>query len=116
MDDAAYEALHDRNQLYRENSQGMIENVYLFKILNKSQERQHFSVSLEADHGIHLSRPVALDVDPGEQASFPLTLVADPEKLEHHKRNYEVEFDVRSESSPRIHKSIESRFLAPGED
>ncbi|MFZ5562288.1 MAG: cytochrome c oxidase accessory protein CcoG [Pseudomonadota bacterium] len=105
------EAIRDRNQLYRENGEGMIENVYLLKVLNKSQHDERYRVVIEGDAAIFLRAPLVLHVAAGEQVSAPVTLSASPGLLKTSKSD--VEFKVQSLSNPGIEKKIESRFLAP---
>lgn len=105
------ETIRDRNQLYRENSDGMIENVYLVKALNKSQKAEHYTLTLEADDDIRMSEPIEISLAAGEQESVPVTLLADPGELD--KTKYEIEFHLQAKSDPDVQKSSESRFLAP---
>jgi cytochrome c oxidase accessory protein FixG len=105
------EALRDRKQLYRETPEGLIENVYLLKVLNKSQHAEQYRVTLQGDANIHLAAPLTLAVAAGEQASVPVTLSADPGLLA--RSNYEISFQVRSLQDDGIKKMVESRFLAP---
>lgn len=105
------DSLRDRNQLYRENSEGMIENVYQLKVLNKSQTAERYEVTLESDEHIRMPQPLLLDVAAGEQVQVPVTLTADPGEL--HQSKYDVEFKVRSLAHPKVRKESESRFLAP---
>jgi polyferredoxin len=107
------ETIRDRNQLYRENSQGMIENVYLLKVLNKSQKTRHLTVTLKSDKHISMSKPVVLAIEAGDLASLPVTLVADPEELHHSK--YEVTFMVQDSDDAGLNKTSESRFFAPAQ-
>lgn len=105
------ETIRDRGQLYRENSEGLIENVYLLKVLNKSQNAEHYTVSIESNPHISFSKPIAMDLDAGELLSIPVTLIADPGLLE--KSKYTVIFRVRASHNPDIVKTSESRFMAP---
>jgi cytochrome c oxidase accessory protein FixG len=105
------EALRDRKQLYRETPDGLIENVYLLKVLNKSQHAEQYRVTLQGDANIHLGAPLTLTVAAGEQRSVPVTLSADPGLLA--RRNYEISFQVRSLQDGATEKLVESRFLAP---
>ncbi|HEX4869603.1 MAG TPA: cytochrome c oxidase accessory protein CcoG, partial [Moraxellaceae bacterium] len=107
------ETIRDRNQLFRENSDGMIENVYLLKVLNKSQDADRYTVAVEGDKSIRMSREITLDAAPGELVSVPVTLVADPEQL-HHRKN-DIVFHVRSVNSARVADESKSRFLAPAD-
>ncbi len=107
----AVEAIRDRNQLYRENSEGEIENVYLIKIMNKSQQAEVYTLQVEGDAAIRLEQHEPLQAAAGELIQLPVTLVADPGQLTQTK--YEIHFEVRSQAHPDVAKSIESRFLAP---
>jgi polyferredoxin len=105
------ETIRDRNQLYRENSDGMIENVYLVKALNKSQKAERYTLTIEADDDIRMSEPIEISLAAGEQESVPVTLLGDPGELD--KTKYEIEFHLQAKSDPDVRKSSESRFLAP---
>lgn len=105
------ETIRDRGQLYRENSEGLIENVYLLKVMNKSQVTERYTLTLLGDPRITLSKPVALTVEPGELVSVPVTLSADPGLLD--KTKYTVSFSVRSRHDATVVKTSESRFIAP---
>lgn len=105
------ETLRDRNQLFRENSEGLIENVYLLKVLNKSQKNDVYTVTLEGDKHIKMEKPLSLSIDAGEHISTPITLVADPGELDSNK--YAIKFKVQSTLDPSTSKESESRFLAP---
>ncbi|MDP2226396.1 MAG: FixG Ig-like domain-containing protein, partial [Moraxellaceae bacterium] len=116
------ESIRDRNQLYRENSEGMIENVYMLKIMNKSQQAQTYTVTLDTGSGHHakegedgaaikMNREHTLTLEAGEMYSLPVTLVADPGELT--KTRYDVAFHVRSTTEPSQQKTTENRFLAP---
>jgi cytochrome c oxidase accessory protein FixG len=105
------EAIRDRNVLYRENSAGQIENVYMLKVLNKTQEAADYTVTLKCDDAIHFPAPVTLSAAPGELVSLPVTLVAAPDKL--NKPEYDVTFIVHDTHHPDVYKDRESRFLVP---
>jgi cytochrome c oxidase accessory protein FixG len=105
------EAFRDRNQLFSENADGMIENVYLIKAFNKSQKAETYTLTLVADKAIRMSEPVTIVMEAGEQESVPVTLMADPGELS--KAKYEIEFELRAQSDSDVYKTTESRFLAP---
>ncbi|MGH8492593.1 MAG: cytochrome c oxidase accessory protein CcoG [Moraxellaceae bacterium] len=105
------ETIRDRNQLYRETSDGMIENAYLLKVMNKTQQADRFSLKLAAAPEIHMRGPATLDIAAGEMVSIPVTLSADPGYLKQSK--YDVTFTVQSQTDESIRKASETRFLAP---
>lgn len=107
------EVIRDRNQLYRENNEGMIENAYLLKVMNKSQHPETYMLSVEADPSIKLEAAgnITLTLAPGEFRSFPVDLVGDPGLLR--KTKYEVHFRVTSTQNTKVAVTTDSSFLAP---
>ncbi len=105
------ETIRDRNQLYRQTSSGMVENSYLLKIMNKTQQAGSFSITLAAPPEIRMRAPASLEIAAGEMVSVPVTLSADPGYLKQSK--YDVTFTVQALADKRLHKDSETRFLAP---
>jgi cytochrome c oxidase accessory protein FixG len=107
------EAIHDRNRLYRESPEGSIENSYLIKIMNESQQLASYRIALTGNADIHLERstPATITLGPGEMISLPLTLEADESKLE--KSKYDIHFVVTDVNDAAVQRSLSSRFLAP---
>jgi len=107
------EAIRDRNQLYRESSDGNIENVYTLKVMNESQRPEVYTLTVDCDKRIHeeSSDPSQLKLAPGELMSVPITLEADPGQLDSTK--YDIDFKVKATDDSRTVAKTESRFLAP---
>jgi polyferredoxin len=66
------EILRDRNALYRETSNGAIENSYTVKLVNKTQVTQHLTLAADATVSITGNPNIVLPA--GEVGSLPLTL------------------------------------------
>lgn len=107
------EAIRDRNQLYRESSDGNIENVYTLKVMNESQRSETYTLRLEGDALIHeeASDPAKLTLAAGELREVPITLEADPGQLD--KTKYDIRFQVQATDDQHSKASTESRFFAP---
>ncbi|HEX5362230.1 MAG TPA: FixG Ig-like domain-containing protein, partial [Fluviicoccus sp.] len=105
------EALRDRSSMYRESSEGMIENAYTLRILNKAQAIHTYQISIEDGDDIILLPVRNVEVKPGEVVSVPVTLQANPAEL--HKTKYEVEFKVKAVDVDDISKETKTVFLAP---
>ena len=105
------DAIRDRNQLYRENSEGLIENVYTLKVMNKSQQAQQYHVVLTGDAHIQLIPIGDFSLVAGEVSNMPVTLQADPAELT--QANTKIVFKVNSVSDKSITAQTESRFIAP---
>ncbi len=107
----AIEAMRDRNQLFRENNEGLIENVYTLRIMNKSQKTATYHLSIEGDEHITLVNVPDFALVAGEISTLPVTLQADPGYLK--KSNYTIEFKLKAVNDESLTAETESRFLAP---
>ena len=106
------DAIRDRNQLYRENSDGLIENVYTLKVMNKSQQTQQYHLTLaEGQEHIQLIPIGDFSLDAGEVSSLPVTLQADPADLA--QTNTKIAFKVEAVANKDVTAQVESRFLSP---
>lgn len=69
----------DRNQLSSINAQGMIENSYIIKVTNKTQDRHTYHISLEPQDGLTLQLRIdQLPLGPGENYDMPVSIIGDP--------------------------------------
>lgn len=107
------EAIHDRNQLYRESGEGTIENSYLVKVMNESQARTTYQIAVEGDPAIHFENTIHhhLTLNPGEMVNLPVTLEADPAKLP--GTHNDIRFRVTEADNAGVQRTVPSRFLAP---
>ena len=104
--------MRDRNRLYRETNEGLIENVYTINIINMDDSRHTFKLSADGIDGLVLdtdNNPIT--VPPETVVDFPVRLRADPEKLS--KRSTKVHFYITDPDHPRFHEDEEARFLGP---
>ena len=107
------EAIRDRNQLYRVSPDGQtVENVYLLKITNKTQNEQEYRISMSAPNGLRLDmrRPEIL-LDAGEVYEVPLTVVGDMNRVR--RAEVPITFKVNGITDPSLSASVENRFRAP---
>lgn len=104
------DAIRDRNSLYTTNSMGMIENIYMLKIINMDDQPHRFVVTPSGINEIAVSGSNTVDAAAGEVVEFPVRLIADPAYLR--ETSTEIEFSVSSESG-NLTSTTESRFLGP---
>jgi len=106
------EAMRDRNQLYRINSEGLVENAFSLKITNKTQQEQEYLVSLSAPNGIKLDlRRPELILEAGEIYELPVTVVADLARVS--QSETPISFRVQGVTDPSLSATIENRFRTP---
>ncbi len=105
------DVLRDRNQLFRENNDGLIENTYLLKILNKTQQTEDYQLVVEGlPAGVEWLGPQQVKVAAGGSVELPVTLAVDPAELT--QRTLVIEFVVSSPASASEARQ-ESRFIGP---
>jgi cytochrome c oxidase accessory protein FixG len=115
----ALEVARDRQVLYRQNQQGLIENVYTLKVINKDQQGHRYQLSVTPDPSsgvkqLTFAGPKSIYLQPGEIRSFPIQLVVDPGYLK--GKNFTVFFTLTSDdpaSKKQVKISKESRFIGP---
>ncbi|OPA87668.1 cytochrome c oxidase accessory protein CcoG [Pseudomonas fluorescens] len=97
--------------LFRENSQGLIENIYSLKVINKTQQRQDYRLELVDGDGFQLQGPTVISLAPGEISDVPMsvTLLAETPA----SSSQTIRFKVSEVDEPWIFSAADSRFVAP---
>ena len=105
--------IRDRNKLYRETSEGLIENVYTLKIINKDIIEHEYALSATGikDLQLILDTPV-ISVKSGEVADITLRIRADEFNLP--DRSNPLTFKITSKQDETLSIEKEARFLGPG--
>ena len=76
------ECRRDRNQLSSINTRGLVENTYIVKITNKTQQPHEYAVTLAPQKGLTMeSRFKNIPLEAGESYDFPVSVVGDPEAI-----------------------------------
>jgi cytochrome c oxidase accessory protein FixG len=105
------DVLRDRNALFRERADGLIENVYNVKLLNKDGVEHQFTITasglpgLEVDYGAATVR-----VGPGEVQSVPVRVRVPRTELQ---GGADIQFTVRTDGERPLEASGKARFIAP---
>ncbi len=127
---ATLDVIRDRNALFQETSEGLIENIYTLKIYNKAQVARTFRITLDAPAGIGYRGPQTVLLSAGGAETIPVTLVLMPAggtpdyltgtsaTAAHNARsphkNSDVYFIITATDDPDISQRTESRFIAVG--
>ncbi|SDK44426.1 cytochrome c oxidase accessory protein FixG [Ferrimonas sediminum] len=72
------DVIRDRNMLFRETNEGLIENVYTLKLLNKSEQPVVFDLAVTGLEEYQWSGLREVAVGAGEVASIPVSVAVDP--------------------------------------
>ncbi len=103
--------IKDRNRLYITNSQGLVENIYKLKVLNKSQQDRTYQIKIDALSEMVYKGPSEVTVTAGNVETFPIRLSVDPIHME--KSNIEVLINLNDVDNPSIQVTEPARFLGP---
>ena len=76
------DVIRDRNQLFRINSEGQVENTYTLKLLNKTQQQQSYTLTVEGLEEIEWYGQQQVTVAAGEVYNLPVSLGVDPYLLQ----------------------------------
>ena len=103
----------DRNQLSSLNQQGMIENSYIVKLTNKTQEPHTYKITLEPQDGLSLElRFNDVPLEAGESFDMPVSIYGDPDVIEFGQTP--VTLNVKSENG-QYNVSKQNIFTTQGQ-
>ena len=107
------DVIRDRNTLYRETNEGLIENVYTLKILNMDSRPHRYNLWVEGIDGVKLvsDRP-GIEVEAGTIYQMVVRLQADEFNLE--ARSVPVSFHLQAQDGNHLKAVEEARFVGPG--
>lgn len=104
------DVLRDRSQLFRVNNEGLIENTYTLKILNKTQQDTTYTLAVNGLEDMQWYGPKSVTVSAGEVYTLPISLGVDPYLL--HSPIANITFILehgKGENKTQLH--TESRFI-----
>ena len=104
------DVIKDRG-LFRENAQGQIENIYLLKIINKTQHPQHYRLRLVDAEGFVLHGKQAISIPAGEMSELPVSVAMLADRPT--SSSVDLTFEVQDSDQPQVHSRARSRFVAP---
>lgn len=97
--------------MFRENSQGLIENIYSLKVINKTQHRQDYRLELVDADGFQLQGKTEISLAPGEISDVPVSVALLADKPASSSQT--LRFKVTDIDEPWIYSAADSRFVAP---
>ncbi|MBF0256045.1 MAG: cytochrome c oxidase accessory protein CcoG [Gammaproteobacteria bacterium] len=104
--------LRDRNTLYVENDQGLIENVYTLRVLNMQEQDEVFELSISGVEGAELLLAnKTLEVGAGKILDLPIRIQVDPVNLK--AATSKISFHLKSLKTENLGVTQENRFLGP---
>lgn len=105
--------IKDRIPMYRETGNGLIENVFTIKILNKSQQTQSFKVFVDdLDGHIFIGEDEAT-VAGGEVFNLPLSIAINPSRLSQESTEFRFRVESIDATDSPLKVQEVSKFLYP---
>ena len=104
--------IRDRNQLYRENNQGLIENTFTLKILNKTEAPHEYTMSVEGLNNYKWYGPTSVTIAAGEVLTLPISIGIDPVELSRSVTNIAIQVKTHVDGQEVVVEQ-ESRFFSP---
>ncbi|RMD70705.1 MAG: cytochrome c oxidase accessory protein CcoG [Gammaproteobacteria bacterium] len=103
--------MRDRNTLYRETPEGLVENVYTLKVLNMDEAPHRYRLTVSGIKGLDWSPKAPLQAPGGEVVAYPVQVRLDPVHLEHPSET--IYFTVEAVDIPGLKVTEDTRFLGP---
>lgn len=100
-----------RQALYLKTADGLIENIYTLKIINKEQDEHTFSIAVSGLENATLIGNKRVEMAAGEIKEIPLRLQIHPSDLS--GLNTKIVFNLESIDNPELSSQSESRFIGP---
>ncbi len=109
----ALDVIRDRNTLYRETNDGLIENVYILKILNMDNKPHNYQLSVTGPNHPILKKDVnTIHVDSGKVLQFPVRVQVNEDDIK--IRSTKLEFKLSAMDEPeKLTVTEKARFLGP---
>mgnify|MGYP006169351319 CR=1 FL=1 len=104
------DVIKDRG-LFRENAQGQIENIYLLKVINKTESTQRYHLRLLDADGFTLQGKTEFIIPAGEMSELPVSVAMLAERPSSSSQT--LSFEVQDSDDPAVRSVAQSRFVAP---
>lgn len=106
------DVIRDRNSLYRETNDGLIENVYIIKLLNMDKQDHTYNLTVEGLAELQLKIDASeIVVKSGEVVELPVRVQVDAYNLK--KRSSKIVFTLNSIGYDKLSVVEDARFLGP---
>ena len=104
--------IRDRNALYRETTEGLVENIYTLKIINMDARAHTYRLSVSGLEGLNLlNRKGEFSVASGEVIELPVQLQIDPVQLQ--RTGNDIQFHLEATDNPELSVTETGRFIGP---
>lgn len=103
--------IRDRNALYRETGDGMIQNVYILKVINMDDQTHQYNITATGLEGLQLHGVDNVSVASGNVGDLVVQIEVDPENIP--AVSNVVNFHISAVGKPELEQQETARFLGP---
>jgi cytochrome c oxidase accessory protein FixG len=108
----AMDVIRDRNSLYRETNEGLIENVYNLKLLNMDKNDHYYTLTVDGMPELILKKDSGqIFVESGEVVELPVRVQVDAYNLK--QQSNEISFTLKADDNDDLVVTEDARFLGP---
>ena len=104
--------IRDRNALYRETVDGLVENIYTLKLINMDTKDHSYNLRIDCLKEMVFIKPKAeIKIESGEVLTLAVRIQIDPVNLT--KTSSNVNFYLKSIDQPDLAVTEKARFIGP---
>ena len=104
--------IRDRNALYRETTEGLVENIYTLKLINMDTEDHQYQLQVDGLKGLIFINPQKdIKIKAGEVINLAVRIQIDPAKLL--TTSSKVNFHLKSVDQAKLAVTEQARFIGP---
>jgi cytochrome c oxidase accessory protein FixG len=104
--------IRDRNALYRETTEGLVENIYTLKVINMDNKTHTYHLEVGGVEGLKLiNQRGDIKVPSGEVVTVPVRVQIDPVNLK--QTGTDVDFHLQAIDQPELNLVEKGRFIGP---
>lgn len=104
--------IRDRNALYSETSEGLVENIYTLKIINMDAKTHTYELKVDGLEGLVLvNQRGNVEIPSGEVLTLPIRIQIDPVNLE--RTGSDINFYLKAIDKPELNLVEKGRFIGP---
>lgn len=108
----ALDVIRDRNSLYRETNDGLIENVYTIKLLNMDKDDHVYTLTADGIPDLILKKDIdEIKVKSGDVIELPVRVQVDADNIE--QRSSKISFTLKAQGDDGLKVVEDARFLGP---
>ena len=104
--------IRDRNALYRETVDGLVENIYTLKLINMDTKDHNYKLRVDGLKDMNFVKPKAkIKIKSGEVINLAVRIQIDPVNLK--QTSSTVNFYLNAIDQPELAVTEQARFIGP---